>query len=131
MSQTAVVIITEAKYEDMDKVLGAMGEGYGGFENGVGLAAISDPTTRTHRLLNWAAASDDLSSELVGMASSQDAPNISPLLWGQNGTITIQDAQSAMSQLIVITYAGPSVNVTAWRNNELVGLGLTWWEAPE
>ncbi len=131
MAQTALMIVTEAKYADMDRVLGAMGEGYGGFENGTFLAAVGNPSVITHRLLNHAGASNELAAELVAMASNQDAPNISPHLWGQGGTISIQDAQAAMAQFTVITYAGPPIDMMTWRNNELAGLGLMWWVNPE
>ncbi len=140
MPTTAVMICDLAHGPDMDRVLGAMGEGYGGFENGVGLAAISNPTVKTHTMLNNALASESLTQELVAMASSQDLPSIDPLLWGVNGTISAQDAQAAMLGFTVLLFAGSLSGMNAtqqaaylstWRNNELAGLGLTMWQAPE
>ncbi len=139
MPTTAVLICDLARAPDMDRVLGAMGEGFGGFANGTGLALTAAPTVQTHSMLNSAAASNSFVQELLAMASNQDLPSITPNLWGVGGIISAAEAQLAMLGFTVLVFAGSleglnpaqaQAYLTTWRNNELAGLGLTWWEAP-
>jgi hypothetical protein len=141
MPSTALIICRVAECAGMNQVLGAMGQGYGGLEQGLGisLAATSDNTVETHRMMNHAQASDSLGVHLTAMASNQDLPPISPNLWGVSNTISAEDAQTAMLGLSVFIFAGAmegldpteqAAQLNAWRALCLAGMDLTHMPPP-
>lgn len=125
-------LVVAAAAADARLVLGAMGLGYGGF--GVALVDADDDTatpetTPTAYYQYDASADSDLVATLQALVGG-DVPGLdingSPIMWGENGTITQAAAISAFGSENVQIISGvgiPSADLVAWRDQNLDALG--------
>lgn len=131
MNLPTICIVTAAARVDLNRVWDAMGRGPATFS--IALCEI-DPeatweTPATHYgMQDMGAQKSDVDSWLA-MASDNDLPSLpAGVVWGENGVISAQDAQAAISpgNLLVFPAGGLANDQerNAWRDGVYLGLDL-------
>lgn len=101
----SILVVTEAVYQDVERVLEAQGRGAGTFTYGVKLVATGTTTPVTHRMCQDMSATAELEAAWRAYAATGDLPDISGT-WGIGGVISAAAAQAAHVGLTVHSVAG-------------------------
>lgn len=102
----SILFVTEATYQDVERVIEAQGRGAGTFTYGMKLVSISDPNGPVvARMCQDMTATPALEASWRAYAASGDLPDITGV-WGEGGVIGAAAAQAAHTGLTVYSAAG-------------------------
>lgn len=125
MKHPTILIVEEAMYEDMDRVIDAMGRGDATFSWGRQIVEQGTTGPVLYRASLDMSADAEYADALRSMAENQTLPDIDGE-WGVDGVIGALDAQAAMLGFRAFTAAAADINGYQWMMTVLDGFNLAF-----
>lgn len=126
----SILVVTEATYQNVERVLEAQGRGAGTFTYGVKLVATGTTHPVTHRMCQDMTATAELEAAWRAYADSGDLPDITGT-WGVGGVISAADAQAAHVGLYVHSIAAGGEVPANWAASVKVAHGVIVQPEPD
>lgn len=124
----SILVVTEATYQDVERVIEAQGRGPGTFTYGRKLVAVGTTTPVVARMCQDMSATAELEASWRAYAANADLPQITGT-WGVGGVINAAAAQAASVGLTVHSVAGEVP--TGWAASVIAGHGYAFEPDPE
>lgn len=119
----SILVVLEADYQAVERVLEAQGRGAGTFTYGRHLVATGTTTPVVARMCQDMSATAELEAAWRAYAATGDLPDITGT-WGVGGVISAADAQDAHVSLSVHSVAG--LVPDGWAASVIAGHGYAF-----